>query len=162
MNQRTVGGRGRNRPDAARPFKFARRERRDPKNRSDGEAARAADFLVHCREFGSPNCRSVGALADAHATTACKEAKYRERRRKRGRCIVRGERNAAGSAAGPLWYEFLLFLFVISTVYSCALPSATFLRSCAFFSFFFFSSFSCFSFWKKNCDRDGFIIFCVK
>lgn len=102
MNQRTVGGRGRNRPDAARPFKFARRERRDPKNRSDGEAARAADFLVHCREFGSPNCRSVGALADAHATTACKEAKDRERRRKRGRCIVRDERNAAGSAAGPL------------------------------------------------------------
>lgn len=36
-------------------------------------AAAAAHFLVHCREFGSPNCRSVGALADAHATTAGKQ-----------------------------------------------------------------------------------------
>lgn len=73
-----------------------------------GGGGGAAHFLVHCREFGSPNCRSVGALADAHATTAGKQW------RDGGEGIERSlHRVRAGSAAGgpaELRYEFLLYI----------------------------------------------------
>lgn len=78
-----------------------------------GGGGGAAHFLVHCREFGSPNCRSVGALADAHATTAGKQ--WRDGGGGlRGRCIALELEAPPGDLPSCDTNSFYTFLFFFS------------------------------------------------